>query len=174
MQVMLSEDPDHPACLPEDVLLKQCAVTRLRRSGPGGQHRNKVETAVRIVHQPSGVSAEASERRSQKQNKAVAVRRLRIALALEVRVPLASDAPSQLWSSRCQGGRLNIARDHADRPCLLAEALDVLSHFGWDVSAAAGFLNCTASQLIKFLRSEPAAMTLVNHHRREHALRLLK
>ena len=36
----------HPAALPFDALLKECEVRRLRRSGPGGQHRNKVETAV--------------------------------------------------------------------------------------------------------------------------------
>ena len=56
-----------------------------RRSGPGGQHRNKVSTAVVITHRPTGVRAEANERRSQAENHREAVRRLRVRLAVEVR-----------------------------------------------------------------------------------------
>ena len=58
-------------------MIAECNVRRLRRSGPGGQHRNKVETAVSLHHLPTGVSAEASERRSQAQNHAMALFRLR-------------------------------------------------------------------------------------------------
>ncbi|MFN5707736.1 MAG: peptide chain release factor family protein, partial [Planctomycetota bacterium] len=61
----------HPASLPEEKLLADCDVVRTRRGGPGGQHRNKVETAVVITHRPSGVSAEANERRSQAENRKV-------------------------------------------------------------------------------------------------------
>ncbi|MCY2992774.1 MAG: peptide chain release factor-like protein [Planctomycetota bacterium] len=52
----------HPAALAIDQLLRECQIVRTRRSGPGGQHRNKVETAVVITHLPSGVKGEASER----------------------------------------------------------------------------------------------------------------
>jgi peptide chain release factor len=48
-----------------------------RASGPGGQHRNKVESAVRVTHQPSGVTASSSESRSQHQNKKIALERLK-------------------------------------------------------------------------------------------------
>src|SRR6478672_6053934 len=88
----------HPAVLPLPQLLKQCTVHRTRRSGPGGQHRNKVETAVVVEHQPTYITAQAGERRSQEENRQVALFRLRLALALEVRSPVAFPyAPSELW-----------------------------------------------------------------------------
>ncbi len=80
--------PTHPAALPDDALLAECDLGRGRASGPGGQHRNKVETAVTLTHRPTGVTAQASERRSQIENKRVALRRLRLKLATEVRVSL--------------------------------------------------------------------------------------
>ncbi|MDZ4820499.1 MAG: peptide chain release factor-like protein, partial [Planctomycetota bacterium] len=75
----------HPACLDPAELGRQVDVTFTRRSGPGGQHRNKVETAVVLVHRPTGISAQAAERRSQAQNRAVALHRLRVRLAVEIR-----------------------------------------------------------------------------------------
>ena len=57
-------------------LLKESDVSFYRASGPGGQHRNKTETAVRIVHRPTGVTAVAADERSQSRNRALALERL--------------------------------------------------------------------------------------------------
>ncbi|MEO0965778.1 MAG: peptide chain release factor-like protein, partial [Planctomycetota bacterium] len=75
----------HPAAMTEEELIRGCEVFRGRRGGPGGQHRNKVETAVRLVHRATGLEGQASERRSQAENRRVALRRLRWRLAVEVR-----------------------------------------------------------------------------------------
>ena len=97
--------------------LAECDVRRLRRSGPGGQHRNKVETAISLHHLPTGVRAEASERRSQAQNQSLALFRLRVNLALEVRRPCGPDyVPSPLWQSRCGGGALKLSAAHDEFP----------------------------------------------------------
>ena len=57
-----------------------CDVEFFVASGPGGQHRNKVETGVRLIHRPSGISVTATERRSQHANREVAFERMAIRL----------------------------------------------------------------------------------------------
>ena len=162
----------HPAELPVAELLTQCEVKRLRRSGPGGQHRNKVETAVRLTHRPTGVTAMASERRSQSANLNRAVFRLRVNLALSSRSNRDKE-PSPLWRQRCVNRRVVINPQHDDFPPLLAEVLDTLNAYAWDASQAADSLGCTISQLVKFLRQEPRALSLVNQRREELGLMVL-
>jgi hypothetical protein len=165
----------HPAAIDVQQLLTECEVRRGRRSGPGGQHRNKVETAIVISHKPTGVKGTATERRSQEQNRQAAVFRLRLNLALNVRTSRSNEAtPTDLWRSRCRGVRMTISPTHDDFPALLAEALDVLEMHHMDIKKAAETLAVTASQLIKFLKTEPNAIAKVNEHRREMGLRALR
>ena len=60
----------------ESVLGRDLTYETLRSSGPGGQNVNKVETAVRAIHVPSGTTVVASDMRSQTQNKKLARERL--------------------------------------------------------------------------------------------------
>ena len=62
--------------LDED-LLRECEVETFRSSGPGGQHVNKTESAVRLRHLPSGIVVSSQQERSQHRNKARCLQRLR-------------------------------------------------------------------------------------------------
>lgn len=57
-------------------LERACEVAFFVAGGPGGQHRNKVETGVRLLHRPSGITVVASERRSQHANREMAFERM--------------------------------------------------------------------------------------------------
>ncbi|OHX67835.1 peptide chain release factor H [Flammeovirga pacifica] len=61
----------------EKLNTKDLQYQTFRGSGPGGQHRNKVETAVRVTHIPSGVSVEVSDGKSQYQNKQKALEKMK-------------------------------------------------------------------------------------------------
>ena len=60
-----------------EILKKQVVIETYRSRGPGGQRKNKVETAVRLKHLPSGITVVATEHRSQAENRKVALERLR-------------------------------------------------------------------------------------------------
>lgn len=163
----------HPCFLSEDQLLADCTTIRQRRSGPGGQHRNKVETAIRLEHQPSGLTAQASERRSQAENLKEALFRLRLELALNLRTDVAAapaEEVSTLWMSRVRTGRMAVNPGHEDFPALLAEALDMLQRVDWDHKQAAERLRISPSQLLKLIKLEPRAWLLLNTRRRERGL----
>jgi hypothetical protein len=154
----------HPASLDGPALLAQCERSKGRSGGPGGQHRNKVETLVRLVHTPTGVEAHAGERRSAVENERVAIFRLRLALAREVRCAVPEgDQRSTLWRGRCDArGRVACNPEHHDYPALLAEALDMVCACGLDVPRAALRLACTTSQLVGLLRDDPHSLAMVN------------
>ncbi|MFL5272109.1 MAG: peptide chain release factor-like protein [Anaeromyxobacteraceae bacterium] len=65
----------------DEALLAACEETFYVGGGPGGQHRNKTESGVRLVHRPTGAHVTATERRSQAQNRTAALARLRERLA---------------------------------------------------------------------------------------------
>ena len=163
----------HPAALPPDRLRAECVMERVRRSGPGGQHRNKVETGIVLRHVPTGISAEANERRSQADNLAVARQRLRVRLAIHVRGRVPIDEPSALWRSRVGSGTIAVNQGHVAYPALLAEAVDMLAAENWDIAVAAERLGISQSQLTKFLRREPEAFGQFNAERTARGLRKL-
>ena len=121
------------------------------------------------------VEARADERRSQSENKSVALRRLRLLLAIHVRTPVpVGEIGSGLFRSRVRNGRIACSPEHDDYPAMLAEALDVIAAARWDVAKAALRLGSTTSQLIKLVKDHPAALRYLNEQRRargEHELK---
>ena len=118
-----------------------------------------------LVHRPTGIAAEAAERRSQSENRRIAVRRLRLALALGQRLPPDAAGPSPRWRGRVAGRRITVALDHADYPALIAEAFDRLEACGWHLPEAAAALDVSPSQLARLCRREPAAWTTLLRRR---------
>jgi protein subunit release factor A len=73
--------------LDDEALAAACEESFFVGGGPGGQHRNKTASGVRLVHRPTGVAVTATERRSQAQNRSAALARLRARLAALAREP---------------------------------------------------------------------------------------
>ena len=90
---------NHPAGWSDDELLSHCKLTFSRASGPGGQNRNKVETSVQVEFVPAGIIAHASERRTQNENRKVAIQRLRCKLAVEYQRTHELVKPAELAAS---------------------------------------------------------------------------
>ena len=81
---MPDDDPRHrppPYSTDLEVLANEVEITVYRASGPGGQHRNTTDSAVRVHHPPSGVTVVATEHRSQLRNRTLAMERLAARLA---------------------------------------------------------------------------------------------
>lgn len=166
---------DHPACIREEKLLEDCDVQRTRASGPGGQHRNKTETAIQISHQPTGLTALAYERRSQEDNRKVAVFRMRLTLAaLHRTVKSRVVNPTSLWESRCPKGKISCSDEHNDFPSMIAEAMNAVDAKSFDVRLAAAALGCSTSQLVRFIAKSAESFQALNAGRERAGLRRLK
>jgi hypothetical protein len=168
----------HPSTFDEATLAAQCEFSKDRAGGPGGQHRNKVESRVTILHTPTSIEAHAGERRSAVDNRRVALFRLRLLLAINVRTPVQSgEVRSPLWLSRCPeraGGKIACNPEHHDFPAMLAEALDVVWASGLDPAKAALRLGTSSSQLLKLIKEHPAAFVRLNQARDAQGLHKLR
>src|SRR4051794_28017437 len=138
-------------------LLAQCAVDTYRASGPGGQKRNKTSSAVRIRHLPTGLIVIAEESRSQHENRAKALRRLRQALFLELRDDLGPNLSTELVAkhpdyalARSADGRLDLGRNDPRFWPAAGVVLDVLLALGASVRDAAATLGISTANLIAF------------------------
>lgn len=98
-----------PAKAPAAIRLSDIRFEAMRAGGPGGQHQNKTESAVRAIHRPTGLTVVARDRSSQHRNKAVAIERL--ATILHFRAELARAGEKAL----IQHGHDNLERGNPVR-----------------------------------------------------------
>ena len=156
------------AALSDAELLAQCEVDTYRASGPGGQKRNKTSSAVRLRHPPSGLIVIAEESRSQHENKAKALKRLRRTLYLQLREPPTGEVP------RDGDGRLHLkVKDPRFWPAA-GVVLDGLQAASGQVSTTAEMLGVTTANLIDFLQSDPKLWQAANRLRAAAGLHPLK
>ena len=154
-------------------LLHQCAVDTYRASGPGGQKRNKTSSAVRLRHPPSGLVVIAEESRSQHENRARALRRMRQALYLKLRdeLPVAALAPETLAArpdygpARDGDGRLHLGRKDPRFWPAVGVVLDVLLAVQGRVGDAAAALGVSTANLIDFLQLDDKVWEQANQMR---------
>ncbi len=144
----------------DEALLRLCREECFRASGPGGQHRNKTESAVRLSVLDGAVVGLCSEHRSQHRNRAEALRRLRIAIAMEMRLPIVDeliDLPTkEIWK---------LGRKDRRYAAFIGHLLDVLAHHDWAVGLAAERLGTSTGKLIRRLSRDPQLWNVVNQAR---------
>src|SRR5574344_709244 len=116
------ENRDEILKLDDSALSARCEFGFTRGSGNGGQKRNKTSSAVRVSLPGTGYVAEDCSERSQYRNRAAALRKLRLEIALAERISPA--APPE---------RSECALDHPDYPLWLAHLLDVLEQSRYDL-----------------------------------------
>lgn len=97
----------------DEALLAECEVETFRAGGPGGQHANKVESAVRLTHRPSGIRVTRREARSQHRNKQLALAELRARLEAAARPRKKRRATAPTAASKRR--RLEAKRRRAER-----------------------------------------------------------
>jgi hypothetical protein len=156
--------------LTDDQLLAQCEVDTYRASGPGGQKRNKTSSAVRVRHPPSGLIVIAEESRSQHENRARGLRRLRQALYLKIRDVLTPEeltaeallARDDYAPARDAQGRLGVGRKDVRFWPAAGVVLDVLEAVAARVSEAARLLSVSTGNLIDFLQTDPKVWEQAN------------
>jgi protein subunit release factor B len=91
----MSAEPPPAYSTDRESLERDSEITFFVAGGPGGQHRNKVATGVRLLHRPSGMVVTATERRSQSANREAAFARLaaRLRAASQIQAPRIATRP---------------------------------------------------------------------------------
>jgi hypothetical protein len=150
----------------DDTLLAQCEQHIYRASGPGGQHRNKVSSAIRLHHKPTGITATCNESRSQHDNRRNAIHRLRMKIATGLR----TDAPAETLIPQIvatflhmpkkpplgasAANRLEVGRKHKDYWHVAAILLDCLVADSGQLSTTAKRFGISTSNLLRAVKAD--------------------
>jgi hypothetical protein len=142
-------------------LFVHCTMESFQASGPGGQRRNRKFSAVRITHKPTNLSVISAETRSQLNNRQIALRKLRIKLAIEIRGP-------NIFLDR-----LKISLSNPMYPLWIALLFDKLWKFKFSISKTADSLHISTSKLIKLIARDSSIWKTINYNRENFGLKKL-
>jgi hypothetical protein len=176
---MPAETRDDWLAASDEQLLAGCDVHIYKASGPGGQHRNKVSSAVRLRHRATEISAVANDSRSQHDNRRQALVRLRMNLALQWRVSASPvDAPLPAVVAECLHTpkkptseaplHLQIGRKDVRFWPIAAYLLDWLNDAQGRLAPVAARLGVSTGNLTRVLKSDRHLLAAAQTLRREH------
>jgi len=173
----MADEPDY-LDMDDAALRAQCDEHVTRSSGPGGQHRNKVSSAVRLRHRPTGISAHGDESRSQHDNRRMALRRLRMNIACARRRPVDLTAKLPAVVAECiftprgaGAGKLKrMAVGRRDRRfwAVAAFLLDVLDALQGRLGDTAAVVGISTGNLASVLKSERHLLAAAQRLRKAH------
>ncbi len=154
----------HVLAADDGQLLKACRVDTYIASGPGGQHRNRTYSAVRLTHVTTGVMVTGEERRSQHENKQKALGRLRMALAMQVRSAefALHESMREIFAAV---GPMRVNARNQLYPQVCATVLDALFASRGSLSAAAQLLHLSTGQLVRVVGRDGDLLTAANRLR---------
>ncbi|KAG2304334.1 hypothetical protein Bca52824_032985 [Brassica carinata] len=168
----------------DEELMKQCKFETFRVSGPGGQHRNKRDSAVRLKHLPTGIVAQAVEDRSQHKNRASALNRLRTLLAIKVRNKVDIEAyspPPELLqilppksTIRTSSSGSQIGPNNPKFVPGMQALLDVISASDGSIADSAKLLGLSTGGLSRLILSHDGLRMAVNCMRAAKGMKPLK
>ena len=175
--------PDYLA-LSDEELLAQCRLDRFRASGPGGQKRNKTDSAVRLRHKPTGLTAQAVESRSQHQNRSKALQRLRETIALELRRPVELEEyhpPPALQAILPSGAATDavpkqqrVGRRHRDYWPGVQAFFDLFVAVDGSMAETAERIGVSTGRLSRLMTRDPHLLRAANRIRKIQGLRPLR
>lgn len=153
--------------------MEQCRFDAFGAAGPGGQHRNRTNTAVRITHLPTSISTVEQDSRSQRENRIHALRHLRHKLALHTRreLDLTDFHPPDYLK---EYPALRMSEKNPLYPKTVALVLDVMKASQWHVGHAAVLLGFSTSALVRFLHDDPPMWEYVQKMLRELGMKPLR
>lgn len=163
--------------LNENLFIKQCRVDTYTASGPGGQKRNRTYSAVRITHCETGLSVIAEESRSQAENKLKALRRLKKAIALNIRKDPTHSVFKLHESIRYlfhKNSSLRINKKNLLYPLFCATILDSIYIAGGKIGDASKILNISIGRLKKILGRDKDLLVSANQMRQHFRLKPLR
>jgi hypothetical protein len=150
--------------LTESAFLEDCRLEAFRGPGPGGQKRNKTSNCIRLTHLPTGLHVIAGESRSQAENKARAIRRMKLKIATEIRHAIDPHGfePPDWFAAVVTLGRIAVSHHNVHYARTAELLLDLLEARQGNMADVAKLLGVTTSSTLKFLVGEPQLWTAAN------------